>query len=227
MTWKPDRRVSALAALLGALVLASCATLDRQRVDSASFELSYGFYTLDPGSFRMVRVRADVQESGLVLVFPVVPGSITGPPSGPPLQTVAVQPGGAFELRLPAAMESRASPFDSASLAIEPAGTRVARLGTFHEYPEYGVFRGGGGFIDTSSGNSLLLVYFSNPARLSGAVRDPTGAYEYDVTVERAGWSWLVVREQDNSSFLVQAYTGSARTIEFGVLLPPAMIRGT
>lgn len=226
MTWSPDRAAPVLAVILCVLVLASCASLDRQRTDSALFELSYGFYTLDPTSLRMVPLESAAPASDLVLVFPAVPGAIMGAPRGAPLQTVPVDSGAGFELRLPATLDARASRFTSDSLSIDPAGTRVARLGTFHEYPEYGVFRGGGGFIDTRSGDPLLLVHFSNPAKLSGVVQDRTGTYEYDVTVARAGWSWLIIRGQGDDTFRVQAYTGPVDTIEFGVLLPPAMLGG-
>lgn len=227
MTSGPERVLPALAAVLALLALASCASLDRRHGEGGSFELSYGYYTLDPRSMRMVPVEFAMPPGGLVLVFPTVPGAIMGAPRGAPLRTIPVEPGATFELRLPGTMSRHAARFDSDSLAIEPADTRVARLGTFHEFPEYGVFRGGGGFIDTRSGSPMLLAYFSNPARLSGRVRDPTGTYRYDVNVEQAGWSWLAVREQAGGSFRVEEYRGPVGAIEFGVLLPPAMLGGT
>lgn len=226
MTSGPERARPALAAVLALLVLASCASLDRRHGEGGSFELSYGYYTLDPRSLRMVPVEFAMPPDGLVLVFPTVPGAIMGAPRGAPLRTIPVEPGATFELRLPGTMSTHAARFDSDSLAIEPADTRVARLGTFHEYPEYGVFRGGGGFIDTRSGDPVVLVYFSNPARLTGSVHDPTGTFRYDVKVDRSGWSWLSVRAQADNLFRVEAYKGPVGAIEFGVLLPPAMLGG-
>lgn len=227
MNWIADRLVHPLAVSVIGLVVAACAGPGPQPVTrdgAVVYPLSYGFYTLAPPSFRLEPVARPGPESDLVLVFSTVPGAINGTPSGGPLREIPVQPGSTFELPLPARLPERATRFASRSLEIEPADTRVARLGTFHEYPEYGMFRGGGGFIERQSGAPLLLVYFSKPASLSGVIDDPGGVYQYEVTVERAGWCWLVARERGNDRFEVRRYTGALAGIEFAVLLPPMML---
>jgi len=212
--------------MLTVLMVAACAGLERRPPATAGMELPYGFYGFDPSSDRMRPVEAAMAGEGLELVFRVVSGTIMGAPGGRPSWSVPVLPGGTFELPLPGAMDVPAERLASAPLEIEPADTRIARLATFHAYPEYGMFLGGGCFVDTRSGDYLLLVYFSNPARLSGSARGPAGTYEYEVTVERPGWAWLAVRERDVGSYRVRPYAGPADAIEFGVLLPPAMIGG-
>jgi len=221
------RPLFALAAAALALGAAACAPPGPTpaRDDTVAWSLSYGFYTLKPGSFRLRPATGPGPGTGLSLVFSTVPGSITGPPSGGPLSIVPVEGEETFELVLPARMGRRAERFDSPSLTIEPADTRVARLGTFHEYPQYGRFRGGGGFLHAPSGATMLLVYFSGPATLQGSIEEPTGTYHYDVTVDRAGWAWLIARAREDGGFAVRAYTGPVDAIEFAVLLPPMMIR--
>lgn len=226
MTCSAERSGAWLAGLVLVLALSSCATLDRSGPDEVVYELAYAFYTLDPRSFRMRPLDAPAPDSRLVLVFPTIPGVITGPPSGGPLRTVPVPADATFRLRLPARLEARAERLAADSLDIDPRDTRVARLGTFHEYPEYGVFRGGGGFINARTGEPLMLVYFSSAARLQGSVDRASGAHDYDVTVERAGWSWLVVRAGADGGSTVREYTGPLSAVEFAVLLPPMMIPG-
>jgi len=227
MKWMNERLARPLAATMIGLLVAACAGPDPRPVTEhgeVTYPLSYGFYTLSPPPFRIRAVTGPGPASDLVLVFSTVPGAINGTPTGGALRSIRVQPGSTFELRLPVRLPERAVRFDSRSLQIEPGETRVARLGTFHEYPEYGMFRGGGGFIETRSGAPVLLVYFSNPATLSGVVEDASGAWDYDVTVERAGWCWLVARERGDGGFDVRRYTGSLDAIEFAVLLPPTML---
>lgn len=227
MEWIADRLVRPLAVTVIGLMVAACAGPGPQPVSrdgEVVYPLSYGFYTLSPPSFRIEPITSAGPDSDLVLVFSTVPGAISGTPSGGPLRSIPVQPGSTFELALPARLPERAARFASRSLDIEPGDTRVARLATYHEYPEYGMFRGGGGFIEKRSGAPVLLVYFSNPASVTGVIDDPGGAYHYDVTAERAGWSWLVARERDDDRFTVRRYTGPLEAIEFAVLLPPMML---
>lgn len=227
MKWITDRLVRALAVTVIGLAVGACAGPGPQPVTrdgEVVYPLSYGFYTLRPPSFRMEPVAGPRPESDLVLVFSTVPGAINGTPSGGPLRSIPAAPGSTFELSLPARLPERATRFASRALEIDPGDTRVARLGTFHEYPEYGMFRGGGGFIERQSGAPLLLVYFSKPASLSGVIDDPGGTYQYQVTVERAGWCWLVARKRGNDRFEVRRYTGALDAIEFVVLLPPMML---
>lgn len=225
MRIEPGCRTPAIALL--ALALASCAALDRRDAgpDAVAFALSHDYYLLDPGSFELTQVDATLPPGGLRLEFLLVRGAINGAPEAEPFRSIAVERGAGFELRLPATIPGEVPAFDSADLRIEPADTRVVRLGTFHYHPEYGIFRGGGGFIHEPSGDALMLVHFSAPARIRGTRAGPGGVYRYAVAVERAGWAWLIAQAQPGGGFEVRRYTGPVDAIEFAVLLPPLLLR--
>lgn len=210
-----------------ALLAVSCAGLSERHHGArpVTYSLSCTFYTFHPESGELVSVPRRQSLSEVSLEFSLVQGTINGPPSGGALPSVAVAADFAFELTLPAPIEAARARFDSKLLLIEPADTRIARLATFHHYPEYGRFRGGGGFVDADSGDPLVLVYFSQPARVHGATRDPTGRYVYDVSVDAAGWSWLIMRRHGADTFLVSNYPGEVEDIELAVLLPHARAR--
>ncbi|MDX1609876.1 MAG: hypothetical protein R3225_07105 [Halofilum sp. (in: g-proteobacteria)] len=220
----PRCRTAASVVLM--LALAACAALERRdtQPEPVALELSHGNYLLDPGSYELVPVQARLPPGQLQLEFLLVRGAINGAPEPDPFRTIPVEPGAGFELRLPAAIPGEVPAFQSADLQIEPADTRVTRLGTFHYHPEYGMFRGGGGFIHQPSGDPMLLVHFSAPARLRGSLQDASGVYRYAVKTPRAGWSWLIVRSGSEGVQEVLRYTGPVDAIEFAVLLPPLLI---
>jgi hypothetical protein len=79
---------------------------------------------------------------------------------------------------------------------IAPAETRFARIATGASYEG---IRQGSALIslrDSESKNTLLLVFFDRPCRLTGAVLDASDGgtvtrYSIDVKIEKAGLNWL------------------------------------
>lgn len=223
--FRPSRS-KALTVVL-ALMQMSCAALgERARAPRAvAFDLSHGYYLLDFESYELRELDAGAAPEGLRLVFLLVRGAINGRPDPEVFRSIPVQPDARFTLRLPARIPGTVPAFDSDALRMQPPTTRVARLGTFHDFPEYGVFRGGGGFVHAPSGAPILLLHFSAPARIRGSRQEPAGVHRYLVDVERPGWSWLIVHAiSDGDGFEVRRYTGPVDEVRFVVLLPPLMI---
>lgn len=103
-----------------------------------------------------------------ILIFPTLPGVISGSPTSDIVQYVATLPNKNFTLNLPKKMGNRAEVLSQKGLVIEPKKTKIIRLGTFHVYPETKDSIGGGMFIDSSTGYYYTLVYFSEAASLTG-----------------------------------------------------------
>jgi len=73
---------------------------------------------------------------------------------------------------------------------VVPTDTRFSRVSTNFEYQGSQANRTG--LADATSGNTLLLVFFDRPCRLTGTIHTPSRAsdfskYVFDVTVEKAG----------------------------------------
>lgn len=209
-----------------ALAAASCATVDEPVTAprQVSFTLSYGHYVPVRDSHEPREVPAPDRGGGLRLTFLVVRGALTGTPDHNVLQSFPIAHDSEFELRLPGSIPGAVPPFEPGPLELTPPDTRIVRLETFHHYPVYGIFRGGGGFIHEPTGNEILLVHFSRPARLRGSRPEAGADYRYTVDIERAGWSWLIVEPRSDDAFTVRRYTGPIDDIELAILLPPLMI---
>lgn len=211
-----------------AVAAASCTTVDEPSTEpgQVSFALSYGHYTLDPGSYELKAVPAPERHDDLRLTFLAVRGALTGAPDLNVFLSIPMKHDSQFALRLPTSIPGEVPPFESGSLELTPADTRLVRLETFHYYPVYGIFRGGGSFIHEPTGNTMLLVHFSQPARLRGSRPESSAVYRYSVDIERAGWSWLIVEPRAGNAFTVRRYSGPIDDIEFAILLPPLMLDG-
>lgn len=189
-----------------------------------SFTLSYGHYTPIRDSREAKEVPAPDRGGGLRLTFLAVRGALTGTPDRGVFQSFSIDHGSKFELRLPGSIPGAVPPFEPGSLELTPPDTRIVRLEAFHHYAVYGIFRGGGGFIHEPTGNAMLLVHFSGPARLRGSRPEAGTDYRYVVEIERAGWSWLIVEPRAHDAFTVRRYTGPIDDIELAILLPPLML---
>lgn len=213
------------AIALLALAAASCATVEEPDTGPrpVSFALSYGHYAPVRDSPGLREVPAPDRGEGLRLTFLVVRGALTGTPDRDVFRSFPVGQAPEFELRLPGSIPGAVPPFAPGPLELTPPDTRIVRLETFHHYPVYGIFRGGGGFVHAPTGNAMLLVHFSGPARLRGSRPEAGAEYRYAVDIERAGWSWLIVEPRAHDAFTVRRYTGAIDDIELAILLPPLM----
>ena len=111
-----------------------------------------------------------------------------------------------------------AEPLTAAALAqgfrIEPAETRIARVGTYNYDALTGAAIGGTAFIEPVDRGLLILIYVDRPCRLSGTVRvSETQSAELDALVPDAGFHWLRVLDEDpNHQRMISAHTLSAVT---------------
>lgn len=163
-------------------------------------------------------IDARFQPGQLVLVFPYVPGQIFGSPGSDILFTVLLTPQGGLQLDLTRALPglrqgatTLQAGVNTEGLSIRPAGTRLARIGTFP-------FDAGtlepldeGGFIDARTREHMILVYFDRPCVLSGTLRVGEESYLHDITIPAAGFHFLRVRQEDARRYaLVRADAASA-----------------
>lgn len=78
---------------------------------------------------------------------------------------------------------------------------------------------GGGGFIDTENGDNLMLVYFSNPAVVSGTLRFEEDEFDHNINIYHSVWSWIKLSKVSNNRYILSVYEGDLKNIEFTVLM--------
>jgi hypothetical protein len=156
-------------------------------------------------------ISVDNRPTDSSLALGVIAGAIGGTPSQT-LQVVRIAKmstieidAGAFNAAIIKQAATMSTHFSDSGLRIEPVDTRFARASTLLNYS--GVLHGdlSVGFVDPDSKNSLTLVYFDRPCRLTGVIT--TGneklPLKYDVTVDKPGLNWLVRIPADRGGFVM------------------------
>lgn len=203
-----------LGLILFLFLMAACTNTKHQNpsANSIKYDIAYGYY-----SYNLEKLSNKNQNS-LKLLFPSIPGLIFGNPTKNNIHVVSIQSSKYFTLELPSHLDGKADYLRTSQLEIEPKDTKILRLGTFYIYPNSTKAMGGGGFIDTKSGNILLLVYFSKPSRISGTLSLSGEHYDHKIKITNAGWHWLEVKKRSPKEYTIAKYTGSYDSIDFMVL---------
>ena len=148
-------------------------------------------------------VDAQFQPGHIVLVFPYVPGQIFGSPGSELLFTYLLTPQSELQLELenalPGLQDGAAllkTVEETAGLTMRPAQTRLARIGTFPFDAKTLEPLGEGGFIDSSTREHLILMYFDRPCVLSGTLYTDQDEYVHDIAIPAAGFHFLRVQQQ-------------------------------
>lgn len=197
-------------------ILQGCST-SRSLGDSAeydSFNIHVAHCTYDHEVVESYRPNDE-----FVLIFPTLPGVISGSPTSDIVQYVATLPNKSFRLNLPKKMGTRAKPLSQKGLTVEPKETKIIRLGTFHAYPEKDDHIGGGMFIDSSTGHYYTLVYFSESASLIGEDQYGDIKTTYDIKNAKSGWNWIRSIEVKKDIYEVSLYSEPNSKIKFCTLV--------
>ncbi len=204
-----------LLILVVSFLVAACSSIGPQgdRLGSVKYDISYSHYAYNS---KRVPYTAEGQ---LSLIFPAIPGLIFGRPTENILSIVDVQSSKEFTLELPSFLDQEADYLREPQLKISPKDAKILRLGTFHIYPHYQGEVGGGGFIDTESGNALILVYFSKPSKLTGTLVSSGKNYHHDIKISTAGWHWVEVNTIHPQEYVLKKYAKSEKTIDFMVFV--------
>jgi hypothetical protein len=133
-----------------------------------------------------------------------IPGTIFGNPQTPFI-SVAIDVDQSFSVDLGRlrGLSEQATKINELGLAIGgkivPADTRFIRIATDFEYIGSPTTAHRIGFLDLATKDSLLLVFFDRPCHLTGIANLPPRPegeitrYVFDVTIDQAGFNWLVL----------------------------------
>ena len=159
-------------------------------------------------------IPAEFNPKEVVLVFPYIPGQIFGNPTGEPLFVAHVKEDLAFELDLAgkiAEIDNGAKRLQASRLTegleVTPKSTRFARLGTFALDPKTGEPLGGGGFIDATSRDFLILLYVDRPCTISGTLELGEERHEHDIELGSPGFHWVRVYRVSTHHYRLNAFT--------------------
>mgnify|MGYP006909085488 FL=1 len=152
---------------------------------------------------------------GVVLAFPYIPGEIFGTPRSRPLFQKNINHNDHFTLNLADAlprMEEEARPllqtWQETGLAIEPANTRLVRIGTFPFDAKTREPIGGGGFIEENSKDNLILMYFDRACHIQGGFEINEEIFSHDIKVPGRGFHFIRVRPTARNQFHLEYFPG-------------------
>jgi hypothetical protein len=151
--------------------------------------------------------------SRLFAYFPVVQGDVMGSPSTPSVLAVQASANGLITVPL-GELARKVRPFakrfqarlPGARLSAQPAGLRIARVGTFF-YDNNFEITSGGGFRDPANNDYFTLIYADRSGTVKGLlpVKDEQiTAYTYDLDIPSAGLHWLRISQSDPTHAIVK-----------------------
>ena len=135
-------------------------------------------------------------EENLRLWVPYVVGDLYGAPNAGELSPVTLKPDLGFALDLNKSNEKLQvnlipTEFSQKWMTIEPADARVARLSPF-VLPADGIVPVGRcEWLDTDTGDKLMLVYIDRPARIRGEIVYEGRSLRFDIESKEAGYLWI------------------------------------
>jgi len=138
----------------------------------------------------------------LRLWMPFVVGDIYGDPNEGELADATLKPDLSFSLDLNKSREKLGKAlvpthFSQKWMSIEPAAARVARVSPFVMPADGIVPVGVCEWLDTDTGDKLMLVYVDRPARIRGEIVYEGRNLRFDIDATEAGYLWI--RQPDGS----------------------------
>lgn len=155
---------------------------------------------------------------GYRLVFPYIVGDLYGSPTTGGFVHPVAGPGGTLVLDLnhtAAALASELGPtdFSLGFLRLTPPTARIARL-TPLALERNGIDPvGPAEWLDARSRQTLMLVYFDRPARITGRVTRNGESLRYDISASQAGYVWIAVRHAAAHEVLLTAIPRPRRVL--------------
>jgi hypothetical protein len=143
------------------------------------------------------------------LFFPYICGDLYGPATTGDFIHPVIQPDNTFEIdfgRVQQDLTRSLEPteFSLDYLKIDPANARIARLAPLALQPDGIEQVATTEWIDASTHERLMLVYFDRPARITGALIRNDYTILYNVRATAAGYIWVARRKTDDGE---QMYT--------------------
>jgi hypothetical protein len=138
----------------------------------------------------------------LRLWMPWVVGDLYGDPNEGELAPAVLKPDLSFSLDLNNSRQKVGkalipTQFSQKWMSIEPKEARVARISPFVLPAEGIVPVGDCEWLDTDTGDKLMLVYFDRPARIRGEIVYEGRNLRFDIETQEAGYVWI--RQPDGS----------------------------
>jgi hypothetical protein len=143
------------------------------------------------------------------LVFPFIAGDLYGPATTGDFIHPTVGADLSFEIDLGKAQADLTrslapTEFSLEYLHIDPMNARIARLAPLALQPDGIEQVATADWIDATTHERLMLVYFDRPARITGALVRDTFTVSYNVRANMAGYVWIARRQTEDGE---QMYT--------------------
>lgn len=159
-------------------------------------------------------IQRDDLPKQIFINFPIIPGAVAGKVLTSGQYSTFAYVGEKFsidvnELRSnvePYATPLLATEFNS-NITLTPKDTKLLRLGTFAYNPVSSEFLGPTGLMSFQSGGlQLFLVYFDRPASFTGFVKEGDIDIEYNIHLDKAGFSWLRAVKVSESKIIISKH---------------------
>jgi hypothetical protein len=145
----------------------------------------------------------------------LIPGNISGVADSPALFEFPLKVGEEKSLNLASAqqaVERSAAPLTKqgadSGLTITPPDAKFARFSTVVAYLDTDKGVGGASFRGSRRNETLLMVYFERPCKVSGVTHSRTATVTYNVGIARSGVHLLsLVRDSASSAHVTEVVT--------------------
>ena len=207
-------------------------TINPEERETSTAKLEPVIYQFGYGKYNRLRQKLtdEIYQQGLELFFALHSGELLAPqPSAFSIDPTSTTDTDLiwservvdrlFKLQLPNELNQFAQVIDIETVSVTPRDTEIIGLSTYHAYPHYHNKLGSGGFIDTSNGNKLGLMYASQAAVIVGEQIKLRQNYAYFLTIPSPGWHWLQLTEITPGYTQVSLYNGSIESIEYSIIV--------
>jgi hypothetical protein len=149
----------------------------------------------------------------VVLAFPYIAGGIFGRADSEPLFVERVTEELGFSLELAdkqSIIENASRPLMGKwlelGLNITPAETRLSRIGTFSFNGITDKHIGGGGFINSLSRNSVILIYVDRACEIKGEIKVGKKLYIHQIELPAKGYFWIEIEKTSEATSILSAH---------------------
>jgi hypothetical protein len=186
-------RASTWLALTSLVLLSACGARDEATAPKRAdwvLESRVAFFEADAKTAR------PAPKEDLRLWMPWVVGDLYGDPNEGELAPATLKPDLSFSLDLNKSREKVGkalipTDFSQKWMTIEPKEARLARISPF-VLPAEGIAPVGDcEWLDTDTGDKLMLVYIDRPARIRGEIVYEGRSLRFDIESKEAGYIWI------------------------------------
>ncbi len=202
------------------LFFSGCATLPNNPITSNQASIKNLTLSVDYIDTNNQHISSQSLPKTVNLVFPHIPGQIFGNPIHEALFIVKLKIGEKVKFDLNKAeqtLKKSITPLKKVTstkgLSITPQATRFSRIATYSYDASTDKAIGAGGFLDISSREKLLLMYFDRPCTLIGKTKGGGDEADLNIKILSTGFHWLHTKKTGKNKYKISNHQAKSKVI--------------